>query len=49
MYVWRDEDGKIVGVFSAPLEGLAEEWLEPDDPELVQFWIDHPLPRIAQD
>lgn len=49
MYVWRDENGVIVGVFAALVEDIAEEWLEADDPELVQFWKDHPLSRISED
>ena len=38
MFVWRDENGKIIGAFANMQPGWAEEWLERDDPELIEFY-----------
>lgn len=38
MYVWRNDEGKIVGAFLNLQPGYAEEWLELDNPELVEFF-----------
>lgn len=37
VFVQRDEEGKINGVYSNICEGVAEEELPDDDPELVAF------------
>jgi len=34
-YIQRDENNKIVGQYSNLQEGIAEEWLEDNDPEIV--------------
>lgn len=35
MYAQRDENGVLVGVWSHPIEGLAEEPIAADDPEVL--------------
>jgi hypothetical protein len=37
IYVMRNEDGKVVGLFALPQPGFAEEHLAEDDPEVVGF------------
>lgn len=37
-YVQRDENNNIIGVFNREQPGFAEEWLEPDDPEIIAFY-----------
>lgn len=34
-YVQRDENGKVTGLFRHFNEGVSEEFLEDDDPEVV--------------
>ena len=36
-YVFRDEDGKINGVYSRPYDDRENEFLEDDNPELIAF------------
>lgn len=38
MYVHRDEDGMIVLISWAPIEGLAEEYIEEDSQEIKEFY-----------
>jgi hypothetical protein len=37
MYVMRNTEGKIIGVFALSQEGFAEESLSSDDEELIEF------------
>lgn len=38
MFVMRNEDGQIVGVFANLQPELAEEYLEPESVELSEFY-----------
>lgn len=37
MYAQRDENGSLTGLWSHPVEGVAEEPIADDDPEVVAF------------
>lgn len=47
MYVKRNEQGVIVSAYGNLQPGIAEEWLENDDPELLAFL--NPPPPIPQE
>lgn len=38
IYVQRNEDGVIVGVFASEQPGLADEPLKADDQEVLEFY-----------
>lgn len=38
MYVLRNNEGKICGLFANLQPGAAEEYLEAGDPEIVEFY-----------
>jgi len=42
-YVQRDGSNAVCGVYAQRQEGYAEEWLEPDDPEVVAY-LNPPAP-----
>lgn len=42
-YVERDANGSVTGCYANAQPGYAEEWLEPDDPEVVAF-LNPPAP-----
>ena len=46
MFVQRDNDGKIIGVYGPKQPGIAEEELSDDHPEVVAFL--NPAPKIPQ-
>lgn len=37
MFAQRDTDGKIIGLYSDPMDGIAEEFIAMDDPAVVAF------------
>ena len=37
LFVERDQQGKVAGVFARPQQGLAEEALPDNDPEIIAF------------
>ena len=38
IYVQRNEEGVIVGVFAYAVPGVAEEPMQEDDPEVIEFF-----------
>lgn len=46
VYVERDDDGAIKGVYTAPQPGYAEEALPEDHSEVVAFLTPSPVPKI---
>lgn len=38
IYVQRNEDGVVVGVFASEQPGIAEEPVQEDDQEVVEFF-----------
>lgn len=38
IYVQRNENGEIVGVYSVEQKGFAEEAVEPDSEEVAEFY-----------
>lgn len=48
MFVQRDENGKVIGVWASAVEGVAEEELKDDHPDVVGFYEQHlnPVPQI---
>lgn len=42
-YVQRDGSNAVCGVYANAQEGYAEEWLEPDDPEVLAY-LNPPAP-----
>lgn len=41
MFVQRNQDGDIVGIWMFPVEGQAEEELDDNDPEIIEFRENH--------
>jgi hypothetical protein len=43
MYVQRDTTGKIISIFAVAQPGVAEEFLDDNHPDLLEFHSNNPI------